>query len=131
MRHGCLDVLGQLYRRWAARGRPASHDISTKAPNRRGLVHRITDGLAVIVDAFYPLALTAEGWWRVDRQRIAATGDRYRMRLFFLTLINALAYVVVHEAGVSLISELATLALVGLTTAGLVRLRVVEASVED
>jgi hypothetical protein len=131
MRHGCLDVLGQLYRRWAARGRPASHDIPTKAPKRCGIVHRITDGLALIVDAFYPLTLTAEGRWRVDRERIAATGDRYRMRLFFLTLINALAYVVVYETGESLISELATLALVGLMTAGLVRLRVVEASVED
>ncbi|WP_159299491.1 hypothetical protein [Spiribacter sp. SSL99] len=98
---------------------------------RCGLVHRITDGLAVIVDAFYPLALTTEGRWRVDRERIAATGDRYRMRLLFLSLINALGYVMVYEMGESLISEVAMLALVGITTAGMVRLGAVEASVED
>ncbi|KAF0279798.1 hypothetical protein FPL11_06375 [Spiribacter aquaticus] len=130
MRHGCLDVLGQLYRRWAARGRRASHDIPIKAPKRCGIVHRITDGLAVIVDAFYPLALTTEGRWRVDRERIVAMGERYRMRLLFLSLINALAYVMVYEMGESLISEVAMLALVGITTAGMVRLGAVEASVE-
>ena len=58
-------------------------------------------------------------------------GERYRMRLLFLSLINALAYVMVYEMGESLISEVAMLALVGITTAGMVRLGAVEASVED
>ena len=131
MRHGCLDVLGQLYRRWAARGRQASYGTPTNAPKRRGIVHRITDWLAATVDGLYPLALTAKGRWRVDRQRIAATGDRYSMRLWFLSLIAGVAYAVAYGSGESLVLPLAILAFTGLTTAAMVRLWIVEASVED
>ena len=87
--------------------------------------------LAQVVDGFYPLVLTATGRWQVDRERIAASGDRYSMRLYFLVLIASLAGVLTDQMSHSPVPTLAIFAFSCLAVAGLTRLRGIEASVQN
>ena len=157
IRHGHLDAPRQV-RGWrtrrGARPAPASgptpgetasgnpsartsqpsgtpHYRPGKAPPRPGIIRRITDVLAQVVDGFYPLVLTATGRWQVDRERIAASGDRYSMRLYFLVLIASLAGVLTDQMSHSPVPTLAIFAFSCLAVAGLTRLRGIEASVQN
>ena len=103
----------------------------SNAPPRAGVVRRIIDSLAQVVDSFYPLVLTAEGRWRIDRERIAAGGDRYSMRVYFLVLIASLAGFVADALSESLMLPLAILAFTGMAVVTLMRLGSIEVSVQD